>query len=67
MDDKQLGFGKYAFKTPNQIADSDPRYIVWLYEEHKEGKQLVSKSMYTACQMDIDEEGDHTEDCYSVW
>ena len=67
MDDKKLGFGKYAFNTPNEIADKDPKYIIWLYEEHSSGKQLVSRSLYTACQMDVNEQEDHTEDCYSVY
>lgn len=67
MDDKQLGFSKYPFKTPNQIADEDPKYIIWLYKEHSSGKKLVSQSLYTACQMDVHEQEDHTEDCYSIY
>ena len=32
MDKQPLGFGKYAEQTPEEIAEADPSYIVWMYE-----------------------------------
>ncbi len=51
-DDTPLAFGKHMFKTPNEIADIDPNYITWLYEEF--GDKYVSRSLYLACEMDED-------------
>lgn len=32
LDDTPLGFGKYKGKTPNEIAEDNPGYIVWMHE-----------------------------------
>ncbi len=32
IDDTKLTFGKHSGSTPNEIADGDPNYIVWLYD-----------------------------------
>ena len=32
LDNKELTFGKYIGSTPLQIAETDPQYIVWMYD-----------------------------------
>ena len=32
LDEEELTFGKYKGRTPLQIADEDPQYIVWMYD-----------------------------------
>ena len=56
LDDQKLTFGKYMFKTPNEIADIDPSYIVWLYNNVK--PRVVSKSLAVACELDIAEDSE---------
>lgn len=31
IDDTPLQFGKYKSKTPNEVADIEPSYIVWMH------------------------------------
>ena len=52
-DDLPLTFGKYKGKTPNQIAEVDPSYIVWMVEKTKKGEGRASRDLYLAC-LDID-------------
>lgn len=56
LDKTPLGFGKHKGKTPEEIADVDPGYIVWLYENVKPPK--VSRTLYVACE---DQAGDLDE------
>ena len=32
LDDTPLTFGKYNGETPNEVANNDPQYIVWLFD-----------------------------------
>jgi pyrrolidone-carboxylate peptidase len=60
LDHTPLDFGKHAGKTPEQIAEIDPSYIVWLGETF-DGPQAVSAALVRACQQDLremDAEGD---------
>lgn len=53
-DSQPLPFGKG--RTPDEIAEDDPSYIVWL---HGERPDLVSVSLAVACEQDMeDSEGD---------
>lgn len=54
IDDMPLGFGKHQGSTPNEIADTDPSYIVWLYETMPD---KCSKALYLAVEQDV-REGD---------
>ena len=53
LDETPLTFGKYKGKTPEEIAEIDESYIVWLYENVEPKK--CSKQLYLACEMDIRE------------
>lgn len=47
-DNKPLTFGKYKGKTPKEISDHDPGYIVWLYDTILPKK--CSKELRNACE-----------------
>jgi len=47
IDDIPLTFGKHEGYSPNEIAESDPSYIVWLYEELDEPP--CSEDLYEEC------------------
>jgi len=32
LDDTELTFGKYKGETPNEIAEEDPQYLMWMYD-----------------------------------
>ncbi len=32
IDDTSIAFGRYRGMTPKQIAESDPSYVVWMYD-----------------------------------
>ena len=53
LDEQPLTFGEYRGYTPEQIAASDPEYIVWLYDSMKE--KLCSRPLRELCEMDIRE------------
>ena len=60
IDDIPLKFGKYKGKTPNQVAQRDPSYIVWMFK-HVESSyidtpRVCSKELAEGCEMDIREE-----------
>lgn len=57
LDKIPLQFGKWAGKTPNEIADLDPGYVVWLYDECT--PQRCSRALYLACD---EKYGKQTED-----
>lgn len=44
-----MTFGKYRGSTPAQIAETDPSYVVWLYEG---GYHTISRSLYLACEQE---------------
>lgn len=51
LDDTPLTFGKYKGKTPNEIGDIQPSYLMWLYENIE--PKVCSKDLYTACELDL--------------
>lgn len=53
IDEQPLTFGQYCGRTPEQIAEVDPGYIVWLYDRHKE--KYCSRPLRELCEMDIRE------------
>ena len=55
-DDTPLAFGKHKGKSPSMIADTDPDYILWLYEDTD--TNAVSEELYEACANDISEQED---------
>lgn len=57
LDHTPLIFGKYVFRTPDQIAEDDPEYIVWMYREwQNSGKPPpCSKLLYDACREELDD------------
>jgi len=62
-DNEPLAFGKYKGKTPNEIADVDIGYIVWMYDNVK--PRVCSKELRDACQQDeYDEEAEHDLDAH---
>lgn len=56
LDTTPLTFGRYKGKTPEQIADLDPSYIVWMYENVK--PKACSRSLWVACTDAMDEAED---------
>jgi uncharacterized protein (DUF3820 family) len=56
LDHTPLCFGKYAGKTPDQISEDYPGYIVWLYENCTPVQ--VSRALYVACRDEVNERGD---------
>jgi len=55
IDDTPLKFGKHAGLTPNEVAEKDPSYIVWMYDEFDEPP--CSEDLYEEC-------SDRHEDLY---
>ena len=53
IDEQPLTFGKYQGITPEQMAEKDPEYILWLYDSMKE--KLCSRPLRELCAMDIRE------------
>ena len=51
LDDTKVGFGKYAERTPNEIAETDPGYILWLAE--KIVPAVVSRALVELCEQDM--------------
>ena len=62
IDDTPLMFGSYKGLTPNQVADIDPRYVVWMFRAVKPAP--CSKKLAEACQMDEYDEGAEAEDLH---
>lgn len=50
LDRSPLVFGKYIGQTPEEIAEEDPAYIVWMYENIK--PRRCSKDLAIACEQD---------------
>lgn len=59
LDLVPLSFGKYKGMTPEQIADQDPGYIVWLYDHHH--PQVCTKTLMLACADEMDEQDEPEE------
>jgi hypothetical protein len=52
-DDTPLTFGKHRGKTPNEIADEFPSYVVWLRETIR--PYVVSKHLADDCEQVVGE------------
>ena len=51
IDDIPLTFGKYQGKTPDQIAEIDDQYIIWMYDNIE--KKHCSKELRDSCEQDV--------------
>ena len=54
LDHTPLTFGKYKGKTPSDVAEKDPSYITWMYENVK-NKNTCSARLYKACANEDDD------------
>jgi len=48
IDETPLTFGKYRDETPNDIAEEDPQYLVWLYDTLK--TKFCTKKLRNECE-----------------
>lgn len=48
VDNMPLEFGKHQGKAPNEIAEIDPSYIVWLYDNLD--AKFVTRSLRDFCE-----------------
>ena len=64
IDKIELSFGKHKGTCPFDLLESDPSYIVWLYENLD--REIVSDDLYEAAQIEV-EDMDHTEDQFSIY
>lgn len=55
MSDKVFTFGKYKGISHKEIANSDPSYILWVYEEHQDNGG-ISNEMYRLAQINLNEQ-----------
>lgn len=65
LDNTPLTFGKYEGLTPTQIADSDPSYIIWMWENLKGSK--CSDTLYEDCVTELRDEADDYESIPFLW
>lgn len=69
IDDKPLTFGKYKGKTPNELLEEDPGYLVWMMNNFENGVPFTPVVMraaekeYNHLQAMNDLEYDH---CYGL-
>lgn len=56
FDDTPITFGKYKGKTPDEISDIDPKYLLWLV--HETGFSLCSLALIEYCEQEVREEED---------
>jgi hypothetical protein len=54
IDEEPLRFGKHIGKTPLEIAEIEPSYLIWAYENVKD--KPCSLELYELCQLDADYE-----------
>ena len=47
LDDTPLAFGKYKGKTPDEVSELNPGYLIWMYKEFD--NPPMSKAMYEYC------------------
>jgi hypothetical protein len=59
-DNMPMGFGKYAAKTPIQVHDIDPKYLVWAYENV--GTHVCTIALYKSAKFDIEDELDFQDE-----
>ena len=61
LDKTPLTFGKHRGKTPDEISEIDPSYIVWLYNNIKPHK--CSEWLKEVCQQEqYEDEDDDTNE-----
>lgn len=60
LDHTPLDFGKHNGKTPSEIAEIDPKYVIWMY--HEFDNQPCSKVLYNACVEAEEDDPTHNED-----
>lgn len=60
LDHTPLCFGKHMSKTPDEISQTNPGYVIWLYEQCK--PQVVSRALYEACVEDENDDPDRWEE-----
>jgi hypothetical protein len=48
VDNTPLEFGKFRGKTPNEIAEIEPSYIVWMYDNLDE--KFVTRALRDLCE-----------------
>lgn len=56
IDKCPVQFGKYKGRTPDEIADTDPSYIVWMWETF--ASPPCSARLAYLCRQDCDEDGE---------
>ena len=54
LDRSPLVFGKYKGKTPNEVAEVDPSYVAWMYENVSPAP--CSRSLYEDCRPELEED-----------
>lgn len=60
IDHTPLTKGKYKGKTPDEISEIDPSYVVWAYENWL--PRPCSRLLADACREDKREHNDYDED-----
>lgn len=60
LDNKPLTFGKYKGKTPDEISDIDPDYIVWMWKNIE--IKHCTRAMYNYCLQSWDDEEERDMD-----
>lgn len=53
IDEQPLTIGKYIGHSSEQIAETDPEYLIWLYDNSE--IKPCSKYLRDLCEMDIRE------------
>ncbi len=61
LDKTPLTFGKYRGKTPDEISEIDPSYIVWMCKSIKD-RPTCSQFLYECCLYDSGK--DETDEVY---
>lgn len=51
LDHTPLTLGKYVGRTPDWVAERDPGYLVWLYE-NVTNRPTCSRALYRAAKQD---------------
>jgi hypothetical protein len=63
LDNKELTFGKYKGSTPLQVAEEDPAYIVWMYDnlDYKHCTEALRDECEEIASIDFEAEKDLDE------
>lgn len=56
LDHSPIDFGKHNGKTPSEISEIDPGYVIWMYQNFN--NKPCSKALYEACVQDEAEDED---------